>query len=64
MAAVVERITSTIPTSSSTTAGTTASGGTWPSQTAAISVDPGISSRIARDTTVAEVVASTRFTTV
>ena len=52
-------MTSTMPANISTTAGMIAGGGSCCSDTAAISVAPGISSRIASETIVAEVVAST-----
>ena len=52
-------MTSTIPANIRITAGMMAGGGTWPSAIAAMMVAPGISSRIANDTTVADVVKST-----
>ena len=63
MGRVVVLMTIAIPANISTTAGMIAGGGTWPNQAAAIAVEPGISSRIASETMVADVVASTLFTT-
>ena len=53
-------ITITRPTRINAAAGSNANGGTWPSQMAATKVAPGISNKMASETTVADVLDSTR----